>query len=86
MHVYEHSYMVGRGGQVGLKLFAAIEGYTIACVIGLTLPRHGVVIRPAGLEGPEQIGRVERRGAMLEKDECRKSSRTRTLQAENRWT
>ena len=33
-------------------------------VFGSTLAKHGVAIRPAGLEAPEQIGRVERRGAM----------------------
>ena len=31
------------------------------------LAKSGVIIRPAGLEAPEQIGRVERRGAMLKK-------------------
>ena len=36
-------------------------------VFGSTLARNGVVIRPAGLEAPEQIGRVERRGTMLKK-------------------
>ena len=32
-----------------------------------TLDTNGVVIRPAGFEWQEQIGRVERRGAMLKK-------------------
>ena len=36
-------------------------------VIGSTLTKNGVAITPAGLEAPEQIGRVERRGAMLKK-------------------
>ena len=36
-------------------------------VFGSTLAKNGVAIRPAGLEAPEQIGRVERRGAMLKK-------------------
>ena len=36
-------------------------------MFGSTLAKNGVVIRPAGLEAPEQIGRVERRGAMLKK-------------------
>ena len=36
-------------------------------VLGLTLAKNGVVIRPAGLEVPEQIARAERRGAMLNK-------------------
>ena len=31
------------------------------------LAKNGVMIRPAGLEAPEQIGRVERRGDMLKK-------------------
>ena len=31
------------------------------------LGMNGVAIRPAGLEAPEQIGRVERRGEMLKK-------------------
>ena len=38
-------------------------------VFGSTLAKNGVAIRPAGLEAPEQIGRVERRGAMLKKDD-----------------
>ena len=36
-------------------------------VFGSTLAKNGVAIRPAVLEAPEQIGRVERRGAMLKK-------------------
>ena len=36
-------------------------------VFGSTFAKNGVAIRPAGLEAPEQIGRVERRGAMLKK-------------------
>ena len=36
-------------------------------VFGSTLAKHGAAIRPAGVEAPEQIGRVERRGAMLKK-------------------
>ena len=36
-------------------------------VFGSTLAKNGVAIRPSGLEAPEQIGRVERRGAMLKK-------------------
>ena len=35
--------------------------------LGSTLAKNGAAIRPAGLEAPEQIGRVERRGAMLKK-------------------
>ena len=36
-------------------------------VFGSTLAKNGVVIRPAGLVAPEQIGRIERRVAMLKK-------------------
>ena len=36
-------------------------------MFGSTLTKNGVAIRPAGLEAPEQIGRVERRGAMLKR-------------------
>ena len=36
-------------------------------VFGSVLAKNGMLIRPAGLEAPEQIGRVERRGAMLKK-------------------
>ena len=42
------------------------------------------MIRDAGLEAPEQIGRVERRGDMLKK--CQQSSETRTPHAENQLT
>ena len=63
MRVYEHSYMAGRLGPAGLNLFAATEG-----VFGSTHTKNGVaMIRLAGLEAPEQIGRVERRGAMLKR-------------------
>ena len=51
-------------------------------VFGSTFAKNGVVIRPAGLVAPEQIGRRERRAAMLKKL-FRQSSRTRMLQAEN---
>ena len=57
----------GRVGPVGLNLVAAIEEHTIEAYSVRLLPRNGVVIRPAGLEASEQIGRVERRGAMLQK-------------------
>ena len=36
-------------------------------VLGSIFAKNGVAIRPAGLEAPEQIGRVERRGEMLRK-------------------
>ena len=36
-------------------------------VFSSTLAKNGVVIRPAGLEAPERIGRVERRGDVLKK-------------------
>ena len=42
-------------------------GNTTRGVFSLTLAQNGVAIRPAGLEAPEQIGRVERRGDMLKK-------------------
>ena len=48
-----------------------------------TLANNGVSIRPARLEVPEQIGRAERRGAMLKKMMSKVIKDT--LQAENRW-
>ena len=36
-------------------------------VFSSTFAKNGVVIRPAGLEAPEEIGRVERRCDMLKK-------------------
>ena len=45
-------------------------------VFGSTLAKNGVAIRPARLEAPEQIGRVERRGAIVASHQG----------AENRWT
>ena len=36
-------------------------------VFSSTFAKNGVVIRPARLAGPEEIGRVERRGDMLKK-------------------
>ena len=58
--------MAGCVGLVGLSLFAVIEEHNYG-VFGSTLAKNGVEIRPARLEAPEQIGRVERRGAMLKK-------------------
>ena len=52
-------------------------------VFGSTLAKKDVVIRLAGLEASEQIGR-ERRGAMLKKMMSKVTKDT--LQAENRWT
>ena len=49
------------------KLVRCDRGTYNGGVFGSTLAKNGVVIRPAGLEAPEQIGRVERRGAMLKK-------------------
>ena len=63
MHVYNLSYTAGRVGTVGLSLFAAIEEHNRG--VFSSIAKNGVAIRPAGLEAPEQIGRVERRGATL---------------------
>ena len=49
------------------KLVRCDRGTYNRDVFGSTLAKNGVAIRPAGLEVPEQIGRVERRGAMLKK-------------------
>ena len=49
------------------KLVRCDRGTHNGGVFGSTLAKNGVVIRPAGLEAPEQIGRVERRGDMLKK-------------------
>ena len=52
------------------KLVRCDRGTHRRGVFGSTLSKNGVVIRPAGLEATaEQIGRVERRGAMLKKDD-----------------
>ena len=67
MHVYEYSHMVGRVELAGLNLFCCDRGTHERGVFGSTLTKNGVAIRPAGLEAPEQIGRVERRGAMLKR-------------------
>ena len=47
------------------KLVRCDRGTHNRGVFGSTLAKNGVTIRPAGLEAPEQIGRVERRGATL---------------------
>ena len=49
------------------KLARCDRGTHNGSVFGSTLTKNGVAIRPAGLEAPEQIGRKERRGAMLKK-------------------
>ena len=49
------------------KLVRCDRGKHNRGVIGSTPAKNGVAIRLAGLEVPEQIGRVERRGAMLKK-------------------
>ena len=67
MHVYEYPYMAGRVGPAHLKLVRCDRGTHNRGVSGSTLAKNGVAIRPARLEAPEQIGRVERRGAMLKK-------------------
>ena len=76
--------MAGRGGPVGLHLFAATEGTHNRGVIGSILTKNGVAIRPAGLEAPRKIGRVHRRGAMLKRMMPNFIKDTH-VQAENRW-
>ena len=49
------------------KLVRSDRGTHSRGVFGSSLAKNGVMIRPAGLEAPEQIGRVERRGGMLKK-------------------
>ena len=50
------------------KLVRCDRGTHSRGVLGSTLTKNGVAIRPAGVEATaEQIGRVERRGAMLKK-------------------
>ena len=49
------------------KFVRCDRGTHTRCVFGSTLAKNGVAIRPARLEAAEQIGRVERRGAMLRK-------------------
>ena len=49
------------------KLDRCDQGTHNGGVFGSTLAKNGVVISPAGLEAPEQLGRLERRGAMLKK-------------------
>ena len=64
-NVYEHSYIAGRVGPAGLSFVRCDRGTHNRGVFGSTLSKSGVAIRPAGLEAPEQIGRVERRGSLL---------------------
>ena len=66
MRVCEPSYIVGQVGLVGLGFFAVTETHNRG-VFSSILAKNGVMIRPAGLEAPEQIGRVGRRGDMLMK-------------------
>ena len=49
------------------KLVRCDRGTHNRGVFGSTLTKNGVAISRAGLEAPEQIGRVERRGDMLKK-------------------
>ena len=65
--------MAGHVFLVGLDLFDTTEEHT----------GEAYSVR-LGLEAPEQIGRVERRGDMLKKM-MSEHSRTRAPQAENRW-
>ena len=59
--------MAGRVGLVGPGFVRCDRGTHNRCVFGSTLAKNGVVIRLAGLEVPEQIGRVERQGGMSKK-------------------
>ena len=65
--VREFSNMAGRVEPAGLSLFVFDRGTHNRGAFGSTLAKNGVAIRPAGLAAPEQIGRVERRDAMLKK-------------------
>ena len=47
------------------KLVRCDRGTHNRGAFGSTLAKNGVVIRPAGLEALEQIGRVEQRGAIF---------------------
>ena len=47
------------------KYVAVDRGVHNRGVFNATLSKKGVLFRPAGLESPEQIGRVERRNASL---------------------
>ena len=49
------------------KLVRCDRGTHSSCAFRTILIENGVMIRPAGLEAPEQIGRVERRGAVPKK-------------------
>ena len=46
-------------------MLAADRGTHNRGIFGQTMSKKGVRIRPAGLESPEQIGRVERRNQTL---------------------
>ena len=59
--------MAGRADPAGLSLFRCDQGTHNRGVFGSTLAKNGPAIRLAGLEATGQIGRVERRGAMLKK-------------------
>ena len=59
--------MAGRVGPGWRKLVRCDRGTHHGSVFGSTFIKKGVAIRPAGLEAPEQIGRVERRGAVLKR-------------------
>ncbi len=57
--------MDGSGGDGWPKFTACDRGVHNRGVSSNTVRQEGVRLRPAGLEYPEQIGRVERRGDML---------------------
>ena len=62
-----HEFVKGWTRPVGWpKLIALDRGTHNRGIFMQTMTRKGVRIRPAGLESPEQIGRVERRNQTLE--------------------
>ena len=58
--VCEPSYTVGHVGLVGFGVIRCDRETHNREVFSSSLAKNGVMIRPAGLEVPEQIGRVER--------------------------
>ena len=67
-HACLRSFVHGWTRWVGFPVLVRCDSGTHdGCVLGSILAKNGVAIRRAGLETPEQIGRVERRGDMLKK-------------------
>ena len=54
-------------------------------IFGSILAKGGVMIRLAGLEAPEQIGRVERRGDMPQEDDVKSHQRHARLRRRINW-